>query len=84
MGAYCTCETSALDKENLIQYEFGEKEKILSEIKPKLKNFNNAEFISKEEFDKILSSFPNVNELRICKPPTLIPNLDVYPTKVRI
>ena len=63
MGAYCTCETSALDKENLIQYEFGEKEKILSEIKPKLKNFNNAEFISKEEFDKILSSFPNVNEL---------------------
>ena len=43
MGAYCTCETSALDKENLIQYEFGEKEKILSEIKPKLKNFNNAE-----------------------------------------
>ena len=63
MGTYCTCETNALDKENMIQYEFGEKVRILSEIKSKFKNFNNSEYISKEEFDKILSTFPNVNEL---------------------
>jgi hypothetical protein len=63
MGTYCTCAKNDLEKENLIQYEFGEKQKILSEIKTKFQNFNNSEYISKEEFDKILSTFPNANEL---------------------
>ena len=63
MGTYCTCAKNDLEKENLIQYEFGEKQKILSEIKTKFQNYNNSEYISKEEFDKILSTFPNANEL---------------------
>ena len=63
MGTYCNCSNNQIDKENLNQYEFGQQLNLLPEIKTKFEKYNNLEFIPKEELDKLISSFPNANEL---------------------
>ena len=62
MGNYCTCSNNLIDRENSTQYEFGEKTNLLPEIKLKFEKYNNLEYISKEEFNNLISSFPNVTE----------------------
>ena len=63
MGNYCNCSKALIDGENSTQCEFGEKLNLLSEIKNKFKKYNNSEYIPKEELDKLISSFPNSEEL---------------------
>ena len=63
MGNYCNCSKNLLDKESLSQYEFGQQLNLLPEIKNKFEKYNNLEFIPKEELDKLISNFPNANEL---------------------
>ena len=63
MGNYCNCSKNLLDKESLSQYEFGQQLNLLPEIKNKFEKYNNLEFIPKEELDKLISTFPNANEL---------------------
>lgn len=63
MGTYCTC-ANEYAQEFTNQFDFGEKENILTGIKTKFENYNTSEFISKEEFNKLLSSFPDFNEIK--------------------
>ena len=63
MGNTCTCSKGQIDKEYSTQFEFGEREEILIKLKSKFEKYDNSEFIQKEELDKLISSFPNANEL---------------------
>ena len=63
MGNYCNCSNALIEKENSTQCEFGGKLNLLPEIKTKFEKYNNLEYIPKEELDKLISSFPNSEEL---------------------
>ena len=63
MGNYCNCSKALIDGENSTQCEFGEKLNLLAEIRKKFEKYNNSEYIPKEELDKLISSFPNSEEL---------------------
>ena len=63
MGNTCTCSKDQMDKEYSTQFEFGERKEILIKLKSKFEKYDNSEFIQKEEFDKLLLSFPNANKL---------------------
>ena len=61
MGTYCTCTNAP--RENLTQFEFGEKLNLLNEIQTKFGKYHTSEFIPIEEFDKLISTFPDFPEL---------------------
>ena len=64
MGNSCHCSDTQIEKENSTQYEFGERENIITQIKSKFeKKYNTSEYITKEDFNKLLLSFPNCQEL---------------------
>ena len=63
MGNYCNCSKALIDGENLTQRVFEQKLILLQEIKKKFEKYNNLEYIPKEELDKLISSFPNSEEL---------------------
>jgi hypothetical protein len=63
MGNYCNCSKALIDGEKSTQCEFGEKLNLLAEIKKKFEKYNNSEYIPQEELDKLISSFPNSEEL---------------------
>ena len=63
MGTYCTCANGQYKGENSTQFEFDKKRNLLDEIKSKFVKYHTSEYIPKEELDKLISSFPNFNEL---------------------
>ena len=63
MGNYCNCSKALIDGENLTQRVFEQKLILLSELKTKFEKYNNLEYIPQEELDKLISSFPNSEEL---------------------
>ena len=63
MGNYCNCSKALIEGENSTQRVFEQKLILLSELKSKFEKYNNLEYIPKEELDKLISSFPNSEEL---------------------
>ena len=63
MGNYCNCSKALIEGENSTQRVFEQKLILLSELKNKFEKYNNLEYIPKEELDKLISSFPNSEEL---------------------
>ena len=68
MGINCTCSQAQLEKEINQQIDNenilnNNNEYILLKIKEKFDKYKTIEYISKEEFNKILNTFPNYNKL---------------------
>ena len=69
----CSCNNDLIsekDKEFKYPIKKYDDEEILSKIKPKFEKFGTMEYISLEEYEKILSEFPDIDKNKICEEKT--------------
>ena len=74
MGSICSCSQNQLETDKKEQFDYADilnngTNYILPKILEKCEKYNNIEFISKEDFDDLLQSFPNsinlINEFKL-------------------